>query len=53
MENMTGPFMTFDAMRAEANEQWNRNLGRIKATFLNDRDRRIFYTAMYHFMVAP
>lgn len=53
MKNMAGPFMTFDAMRAEANEQWNRNLGRIKATFLNDRDRRIFYTAMYHFMVAP
>jgi len=53
MKNMVGPFMTFDYMREYANEQWNRNLARIQATFLNDRDRTIFYTAMYHFMVAP
>ena len=52
-QNMVGPFMTFDAMRQEADEQWNRNLARVQASFLNDRDRRIFYTAMYHFMVAP
>ena len=43
----------FDAMRAAADAAWNRELGRVKATFLNDRDRTIFYTAMYHFMVAP
>lgn len=43
----------FDAMRAEADAAWNRELGRVQATFTNDRDRRIFYTAMYHFMVAP
>ena len=53
MQNMVGPFMTFDSMREYANEQWNRNLARIQATFLNDRDLRIFYTAMFHFMVAP
>ena len=53
MQNMVGPFMTFESMREYANDQWNRNLARIQATFLNDRDRRIFYTAMYHFMVAP
>ncbi len=52
-QNMVSPLMTFDYMRQEADEQWNRNLARIKASFLNDRDRRIFYTAMYHFMVAP
>lgn len=51
--NMVSPRMTFDVMRQEADEQWNRNLARIKASFLNDRDRHIFYTAMYHFMVAP
>ena len=43
----------FDAERAAAEAAWNRELNRVKATFLNDRDRRIFYTAMYHFMVAP
>ena len=43
----------FEAVRATADAAWNRELGRINATFQNDRDRRIFYTAMYHFMVAP
>ena len=43
----------FDAVRAAADAAWNRELSRIQANFLNDRDRRIFYTAMYHFMVAP
>ena len=43
----------FEAVRTAADAAWNRELGRINATFQNDRDRRIFYTAMYHFMVAP
>lgn len=43
----------FEAVRTAADAAWNRELGRIQATFQNDRDRRIFYTAMYHFMVAP
>lgn len=43
----------FDRMRSNADDAWNRELGRVQATFLNDRDRTIFYTAMYHFMVAP
>ena len=51
--NMVGDGVTFDEMRREADAAWNSELSRINATFLNDRDRRIFYTAMYHFMVAP
>ncbi len=47
------PVWDFEAVRAAADAAWNRELGRINATFQNDRDRRIFYTAMYHFMVAP
>ncbi len=43
----------FEQMCSNADIAWNSELGRIKATFQNDRDRRIFYTAMYHFMVAP
>ena len=43
----------FEGECAKADAAWNRELGRINATFQNDRDRRIFYTAMYHFMVAP
>ena len=48
-----GEALTFDEIRAAADAAWNRELGRVKATFQNDRDRTIFYTAMYHFMVAP
>ena len=48
-----GKPIDFDTMRVAADVAWNRELDRIQATFLNDRDRRIFYTAMYHFMVAP
>ncbi len=52
-KNMVYDDVTFDKMCREADAAWNSELGRIKATFQNDRDRRIFYTAMYHFMVAP
>lgn len=48
-----GVGLAFDDIRAAADAAWNRELGRIKATFANGRDRTIFYTAMYHFMVAP
>ncbi len=47
------PAWDFEAVRAKAEDDWNRELGRIRATFRNDRDRRIFYTAMYHFLYAP
>ena len=43
----------FDAVCAAAAAAWNRELGRVQASFQNERDRRIFYTAMFHFMVAP
>ena len=43
----------FDAERRAADAAWNRELSRVQATFPSNRDRRIFYTAMYHFMVAP
>ena len=59
LENLTaeaydhGKALDFDTVREAADAYWNRELSRINATFANDRDRRIFYTAMYHFMVAP
>ena len=48
-----GELIDFDTVRTAADAAWNRELGRVQATFLSDRDRTIFYTAMYHFMVAP
>ncbi len=50
---MEMPIWDFNAVRANAEEAWNEELGRINATFRNERDKRIFYTGMYHFMVAP
>lgn len=43
----------FNRDRKLADQAWNRELSRIQASFASERDRRIFYTAMYHFMVAP
>lgn len=48
-----GPTPDFDTTAAAADELWDRQLGRIQAGFRTDRERRVFYTAMFHFMVAP
>jgi len=53
LHNMLPAAATFDMTRKMADNKWNQFLSRVQATFQNDRDRRIFYTAMYHFMVAP
>lgn len=50
----------FDAYLAEARAKWNRELGKVTADFSNaatpeeaaDR-KKIFYTALYHSMLAP
>ncbi|MCF0199475.1 MAG: glycoside hydrolase family 92 protein [Bacteroidaceae bacterium] len=47
------PTWDFKAIRQQAEDAWEKELGRIRATFRTERERRIFYTAMYHLMVAP
>lgn len=47
------PGWDFNGVREEADELWNQELGRIQATFRTEREARIFYTGMYHLMVAP
>ena len=47
------PGWDFDQVRREADEAWERELGRIRIQTPNADDRRIFYTSMYHLMVAP
>ena len=47
------PGWDFDAVCRLANDCWNRELGRIKATFTTEKQRTIFYTSLYHLMVAP
>lgn len=43
----------FANIRAEAKERWNKELGRIRATFDSPRDSTIFYTSLYHVLFAP
>ena len=47
------PDWDFDKVRRNAHAAWSKNLSRIKITTSNARQKRIFYTAMYHMMVAP
>jgi len=53
--NMNQEMLTWDFKEVAdaARAAWNQQLGRIKATFRTERERTIFYTAMYHYMVAP
>ncbi|MBQ8051012.1 MAG: GH92 family glycosyl hydrolase [Bacteroidaceae bacterium] len=47
------PGWDFQTVRQEALQAWDTQLGRIKARFRTERERRIFYTALYHFLYAP
>ena len=42
----------FDAVAVAAKAAWNEELGRIQIQ-ADDRTKRIFYTALYHTMIAP
>ena len=47
------PTPDFDAAAATTRDAWNRALGTIKIQTPDERLRRIFYTALYHSMLAP
>jgi len=50
------PGWDFEAVRAAARRKWNEALGRLEITRLGaeaDSTRRIFYTALYHALLAP
>lgn len=53
MNSETGFDWNYEATADRAAAAWNEQLARIRATFRNERERSIFYTAMYHYMVAP
>ena len=44
---------TFDEVAGEAYAQWNRELNRIRIEGGTDEEKTIFYTALYHTMIAP
>ncbi len=59
IENAIGNLMSentgwdFNSICSQANEAWNDELGKVTINTDNDDDRTVFYTALYHTMVAP
>jgi predicted alpha-1,2-mannosidase len=47
------PNWDFDATVRNAKNAWNQELGSVKVETKDATQRRIFYTAMYHSMIAP
>jgi predicted alpha-1,2-mannosidase len=43
----------FEAVRAMANQSWQQALSQIQVQGSNEKDKRIFYTAMYHALQHP
>jgi predicted alpha-1,2-mannosidase len=48
-----GATRTFDQFRASATAAWNRALGAVRVGGGTVRDRRTFYTALYHALLEP
>ena len=47
------PGWDFDRVYAETKNKWNEELGRIDIEPMDEKQQRIFYTSMYHLMIAP
>lgn len=47
------PGFDFDSVRTAAADRWNRELSRVKISTSSDRDKRVFYTSLFHTMTAP
>ncbi len=45
--------VTFDKVKANAKEAWNKALGKISVTGGTNDQKTIFYTALYHTMIDP
>lgn len=51
--NAECPDFNFDSIRKSAYHKWNRRLNKILVTGVSESDKTIFYTALYHSMLAP
>lgn len=47
------PTWDFDQVRRQATQAWNRELGRVEVSTPDAQLRTIFYTALYHCLLAP
>jgi predicted alpha-1,2-mannosidase len=55
LENMVVeiPHWDFDKVKKSAENKWNQELSKINITTKDLKRKRVFYTAMYHTMIAP
>lgn len=47
------PEWNFDKVKYDAESEWNKELGKIIVEGKSEDDKTIFYTALYHCMIAP
>src|SRR5215207_2035791 len=47
------PGWDFEALRRKARAAWNDRLGRVRVEGGTEEQRRVFYTALYHSLIAP
>ena len=47
------PGWDFEAVKTDARSAWNRELGKVKVQSNDPDTRTVFYTALYHTMIAP
>ncbi|MCF6170718.1 MAG: GH92 family glycosyl hydrolase [Bacteroidales bacterium] len=47
------PGWNFAEVKARAREKWNRELGRIRVEGASEARKTVFYTALYHSLLAP
>lgn len=45
--------MSFDELHAAARKRWNDDLGRIRVQGGTDKQKTVFYTALYHALIHP
>ncbi|MBT7529358.1 MAG: glycoside hydrolase family 92 protein [Flavobacteriaceae bacterium] len=55
LENLNSeiPHWDFDKVKLEAENKWNQELSKINIKTEDLKRKRVFYTAMYHTMIAP
>lgn len=47
------PGWDFESVKTAADEAWNKELAKVQITTTDERNKRIFYTSLYHTMIAP
>ncbi len=47
------PGWDFQKVKADGQQIWNDELGKINASFLNNKQKETFYTALYHSFLSP